>query len=213
MYDNSYKICADKKHCKKNNSEEKRTENKKDIFYDTPLRYIGYSDDIGVAARVICKDSKNVLIKNLPKLSFIPVSAYVTADVVSTYNKSKEEDGKKIAFKKAASKAIYHGITDIIAPILIIGGAQKMLGKGFDKFIPQLRQNLPAGKEKIINRKRDITLALGGLAALLALSKPVDNFSNNVLMKKIINPVLGMDDKTSADKSHRVKNKLNTTQA
>ena len=88
---------------------------------------------------------------------------------------------------------IFQGITNILFPILIVGAAQKAMGKGFDKFVPKLKQKITPAGEKIVNRQRDVALALGGLATLLAVSKPVDNFSDNVLMKKIINPVLGLD--------------------
>lgn len=166
---------------------------KKDIYRDSPVRYLGYSDDIGAAIRVLCNNSKNPLVKNLPKISYIPAGVYIAADVASTYKASKEIEGKKAARKKAFGEAIFQGITNILFPILIVGAAQKAMGKGFDKFVPKLKQKITPAGEKIANRQRDIALALGGLATLLAVSKPVDNFSDNVLMKKIINPVLGLD--------------------
>ena len=166
---------------------------KKDVFKDTPLRYLGYSDDIGAAIRVVCNNSKNPFVKNLPKISYIPAGVYIAADVVSTYNTSKEIDGKKIARKKAFGEAIFQGITNILFPIVIVGVAQKAMGQGVDKFVPKLKQKISPAGEKIVNRQRDIALALGSLATLFAVSKPVDNFSDNVLMKKIINPVLGLD--------------------
>lgn len=166
---------------------------KKDIYRDSPVRYLGYSDDIGAAIRVLCNNSKNPLVKNLPKISYIPAGVYIAADVASTYKASKEIEGKKVARKKAFGEAIFQGITNILFPILIVGAAQKAMGKGFDKFVPKLKQKITPAGEKIVNRQRDIALALGGLATLLAVSKPVDNFSDNVLMKKIINPVLGLD--------------------
>ncbi len=93
-------------------------------------------------------------------------------------------------------------------PILIVGASQKLLGKGFDKFVPKLKQQISNNGEKITNRSRDIALALGGLGTLLAVSKPVDNFSNEILMKKIINPILGIKDNKNAS----IKSKMNTTQ-
>ncbi len=191
--------------CKKETME---TENKKDVFRDTPLRYLGYSDDIGAAIRVVCNKSNNIFIKNLPKISYIPAGAYITADVVSTYNKSKEEDGKKTAVKKAFGEAVFQGLTNILFPILIVGASQKLLGKGFNKFVPKLKQEISNSGEKITNRSRDIALALGGLGTLLAVSKPVDNFSNEILMKKVINPVLGINDK----EHNKISQKLGTTQ-
>ncbi len=197
--------CTDKVSCGKEKSE---TEPKKDIFHNTPLRYLGYSDDIGAAVRVVCNRSTNALIKNLPKISYIPAGAYIAADVVSTYNKSKEEDGSKTALKKAFGETVFQGLTNILFPILIVGASQKLLGKGFDKFVPKLKQQISNNGEKITNRSRDIALALGGLGTLLAVSKPVDNFSNEILMKKIINPILGIKDNKNAS----IKSKMNTTQ-
>lgn len=204
MYDNLPESDG-KLSCKKETPE---TKSKKDVFHDTPLRYLGYSDDIGAAIRVVCNKSNNILVKNLPKISYIPAGAYITADVISTYNKSKEEDGKKTAAKKAFGEAVFQGLTNILFPILIVGASQKLLGKGFDKFVPKLKQEISNNGEKIANRSRDAALAFGGLSTLLAVSKPVDDFSNEVLMKKVINPVLGIKD----EEYNKISQKLGTTQ-
>lgn len=173
----------------------------RNILHDTPLRYIGYCDDIGATTRVICNNSKNAFIRNLPVISYIPVGLYIGADVVSTYNKAKDR-GEKKAAKKAASTAIFQVITSILFPILIVGATQKVAGKGFDKFIPSLKQGFDEAGNKIVNHKRDVALALTGLGALIGLSKPADNFAQNVLMDKIVNPVLGLN-KHKAHKEHK----------
>ena len=172
---------------------------KKDILHDTPLRYAGYCDDIGAATRVICSNSKNALIKNLPVISYIPVGAYIGADVLTTYNKVKKEEGKEEAKKKALSQGIFQGITSLLFPIGIVGAAQKGAGKMFDKFIPALKQNFAENGAKIINRKRDVALAVFGIGALITVAK-------NVLMEKIINPIIGIKEK-KAECAKELKNK------
>jgi len=181
---------------RKSKADKKQEAKEKDIFRDSPVRYLGYSDDIGAAIRVVCNNSKNPFIKSLPKISYIPAGIYITADVASTYNKAKKEEGTKTAVKKAFKETVFQGLTNILFPILIVGIAQKALGKGFDKFVPKLRQEFNANGEKIVNRSRDIALALGGLGTLLAVSKPVDKFSDKVIMDKILNPILGIDSAT-----------------
>lgn len=165
---------------------------KVDILHDTPVRYFGYFDDIGAAIRVVCSNSKNALIKNLPNISYIPAGAYIGADVTKTYNDSKETDGKKVAAKKALRQGIFQTVTSILFPIAVVSAAQKALGKGFDKFIPSLGQKILEDGTKLSNRKRDVALVLGGLGALFAVSKPLDKFADKVLMNKIINPLLGL---------------------
>ena len=161
---------------------------KKDILHDTPVRYLGYCDDIGAATRVICSNSTNALIKNLPVISYIPVAGYIGADVLTTYNSAKKTEGKEAAKKKALSQGIFQGITSILFPIGIVGAAQKGAGKLFDNF-HILKQNFAQNGAKIVNRRRDVALALVGLGALLAVSKYADMFAKNVLMDKIINPI------------------------
>lgn len=165
---------------------------KLDILHDTPVRYLGYFDDIGAAVRVVCNNSKNVLIKNLPNISYIPAGAYIGADVAKTYNDTKETEGKDVAAKKALRQGIFQTVTSILFPIGVVSAAQKVLGKGFDKFIPALGQKILEDGSKAVNRRRDVALVLGGLAALFAVSKPLDKFANNILMDKIVNPVLGL---------------------
>lgn len=208
MYENPRQKSVEKD----DNAKKQDVLKKKDIFHNSPLRYFGYSDDIGAAIRVVCNNSKNPLIKNLPKISYIPAGVYIAADVASTYNKAKEEDGKKMALKKAFGETVFQGLTNILFPILIVGAAQKTLGKGFDKFIPKLKQEFSANGEKIVNRSRDIALALGGLGTLFAVSKPVDKFSDKIIIDKIINPVLGTNDINNKEYKGKINSKLNTTQ-
>lgn len=192
----------------------KRPENsaKKDsILHKAPLRYAGYFDDIGAATRVICANSKNALIKNLPAFSYIPAGIYIGADVGNTFVQAKKTDDTKTAAKKAARQAIFQTVTSILFPIAIVGAAQKLAGKGFDKFIPTLKQQFNANGTKIINRKRDVALVAAGLAALFASSKATDKITDKFLMAKIIDPALGLNEPKYMAKK-RISPKLNTTQ-
>ena len=65
MYENPRQKSVEKD----DNAKKQDVSKKKDIFHNSPLRYFGYSDDIGAAIRVVCNNSKNPLIKNLPKIS------------------------------------------------------------------------------------------------------------------------------------------------
>jgi len=53
---------------------------------------------------------------------------------------------------------------------------------------------------------------LGGLGTLFAVSKPVDKFSDKIIMDKIINPVLGTNDINNKEYKGKINSKLNTTQ-
>lgn len=169
----------------------KPTGQKKDILHDTPVRYLGYCDDIGAATRVVCNNSKSAFIKSLPVISYIPVAGYIAADVLTTYNSSKKIEGKEEAKKKALSQGIFQGITSVLFPIGIVGAAQKAAGKLFDNF-HILKQNFTESGAKVVNHRRDVALAVAGLGALIAVSKYADKFAKNVLMEKIINPIIGI---------------------
>ena len=58
MYENPRQKSVEKD----DNAKKQDVSKKKDIFHNSPLRYFGYSDDIGAATRVICSNSKNALI-------------------------------------------------------------------------------------------------------------------------------------------------------
>lgn len=202
---------------KKADSQDKKQGQKKDILHDTPVRYLGYCDDIGAATKVICNNSTNALIKNLPVISYIPVAGYIGADVLMTYNTAKKTEGEEAAKKKALSQGVFQGITSLLFPIGIVGAAQKAAGKVFDNF-HILKQNFAEDGAKIINRRRDIALVLVGLGALLAVSKYADRFAKNVLMDKIINPAIGIKENKEekcvecAEKTD-VETTIGTTQA
>jgi len=201
---------ADTSYVKNSKVENRKAKKKKDILHDTPVRYAGYCDDIGAAVRVICNNSNNALVRNIPVISYIPVTAYVSADVINTYNKTKKTEGKEAAKKKALSQGIYQGITSLIMPIGIVGAAQKGAGKLFDKFIPILKQGVAENGTKLVNHKRDVALALIGLGALFAVSKYADKFAKNVLMDKIINPIIGIkENKTEGVENSSKENKEN----
>ncbi len=178
---------------KAHNKAKKENHKERDILHDTPLRYTGYCDDIGAAIRTICCNSKSAFIRRLPVLSFIPVGLYIGADVTIQYKKTKEAEGKEMAKKKAASQAIFQGLTSLLFPIGIVAAGQKVAGKAFDKFIPKLRQEFTADGKKIINHNRGAALAVAGVATLIAVSKIADNFAEKFLMEKIFNPLLGLN--------------------
>ena len=195
----------------KNKKAKQQGKQKKDILHDSPVRYIGYCDDIGATARVLCNKSTNAFVRSIPVISYIPVAAYIGADVLSAYNKSKHTEGKEIAKKRAISQGIFQGITSILFPIGIVTAAQKAAGKAFDKFIPALKGQLENGAK---NHKRDVALALAGLGALIAVSKYADKFAKNVLMNKIINPIIGIkENKTERKGETGIKDNAGTTQA
>ncbi len=195
-----------------NNAAKENSEN--NILHKAPLRYAGYFDDIGAATRVVCANSKNALVKNLPAFSYIPAGIYIGADVGNTFMQAKKTDGTKIAAKKAAREAIFQTITSILFPIAIIGTTQKAAGKGFDKFIPSLKQQFDANGAKILNRKRDIALVTAGLGTLFGLSKTTDKFTDKILMEKIIDPALGLhnDIQNHSKTGKTITSKLSTTQ-
>ena len=60
---------------------EKKVKNKKDIYNETPLRKLGFMDEIGEAFRPVLQTSKSPIVRSLPNYAYIPSTIYMAADV------------------------------------------------------------------------------------------------------------------------------------
>lgn len=153
----------------------------KNILHDSPLRYTGYCDDIGAATRVVFCKSKNFFLKHLPAFAYGAVGLYVAADTAMTYSKVKKTEGKEMAKKKAAKQLAFQALSSVVIPFAVVTAAQFLGGKAINKIAPNMKA-----------RSKDVTLALTGVGALFALSKPMDKASN-FIVDKTVGKALGLD--------------------
>lgn len=187
----------------------KKEKKQKDLYTETPLRKLGFLDEVGEALRPVLSASTNPLVKQLPNFAYIPATAYMIADVADKYQKGIDGTGEKPSLKMAAREAAYQGIVSVAAPIAIVKGVHKVTANLVNK-IPKV----PTGAEKYLGKfagflknnkvtgnilnKAGMTGKIAGAAiSLLALSKltkPVD-FVTKKVFENVVDPLIGVKDK------------------
>lgn len=186
---------------------EKKAKDKKDIYNETPIRKLGFMDEIGEAFRPVLQTSKNPLVRNLPNYAYIPSTIYMAADVYDKYKKGLDGTGEKPSVKMGLRQAAYQGIVSVAAPIAIIRGTNKVAQKVITK-LPKAPKKVTGMLSDIIKRlennkftKNIITKAgmpakiASGLASIFVLSKlskPVDKLVSTVF-EKTIDPMIGVN--------------------
>lgn len=210
---NNEKTKVDKKETKKTKE--------KDVFMDSPLRCVGFLDEVGESLRPILSTSSNPLVSKLPNLAYIPATAYIVADVAHKYKKTKEEEGFKKAFLFAGREAAYQGVVSVAAPMLIAKG----VNKGVQKFAKNCSGKAPSIIKKpisaILNKLSNFKLTskimnkanmpakiLGAgvtILALTKLAKPVDKLTSFVF-KRTVDPLFGLNKKETKNDKKPEKN-------
>ncbi len=192
-----------------NKPAKKSKKKEKDLYTETPLRKLGFLDEIGEAFRPILSTSKNPLIKNLPNYAYIPATLYIAADVADKYKKGLDGTGEKPSVKMAAREAAYQGIVSVLAPVGIVKGVHKITANVMSK-TPKLPKGIQDAAEKGMNAvKNNKTVGkvlskagmpakiLGAVVSVVALSKltkPVDKITSK-FFEKVIDPKIGVGEK------------------
>lgn len=156
---------------------------KKDVFKDTPARYLGFTNELGAAFSHLCQGAKGLLGK-IPVLSWIPAIGYISLDVADKYQKGENGTGKK-KIRSGASELCTQMLQSVALPTVVIKGVQTT-GK---KLCDNIAKN-PAFKSS--GKWGKVITTGASLAALFATIKPIDKLTENV-MDKIINPILGLN--------------------
>lgn len=189
--------------------------NKKDIFMQTPIRNLGFLDEMGEVLRPVLSLSKNPIVSNLPNLAYIPANLYIAADVADKYKNGDDGNGKNGA-KMAFREAMYQGIVSIIAPMGIVRGTNKILKntisanapkKGLAKYVNKAMSSLQENKNVpkfLKNAQLPFVLLSAGVSlfALKHLTKPVD-FITNKVFNHTVDPMLGLNKKEKAHKTNK----------
>ena len=135
-----------------------------DIYRDTPIRYLGYANEVGEAFR-------NLVHKNAVRFSYLVSASYVLADATSKARKEKDlVDGKPI--RTFADVLIWQGLASVAIPGFTINRICWGLGKALQK--------LPANKRSVI-------VTGSGLLAIPFIIKPIDK-GVDLLMEKGVRP-------------------------
>ncbi|XP_008545223.1 mitochondrial fission process protein 1 [Microplitis demolitor] len=88
-----------------------------DIFRDTSLRYLGYTNEVGEAFR-------SIVPKSIVWMSYVIASGYVIADTahkgIKEYEKIGKEDKNKRIILSASDTLIWQSFASVIIPGLVI---------------------------------------------------------------------------------------------
>ena len=185
---------------------EKKVKEKKDIYNETPIRKLGFLDEVGEAFRPILQTSKNPIVRGLPNYAYIPSTLYMAADVYDKYKKGLDGTGEKPSVKMGLRQAAYQGIVSVAAPIAIIRGTSKVAQKIASKLpkppkeVGGIISNTMNGLKNNKYTKNIMTKAgmpgkiIGAIASIFVLSKlskPVDKIVSTVF-EKTIDPMIGV---------------------
>lgn len=186
---------------------EKKVKEKKDIYNETPIRKLGFLDEVGEAFRPILQTSKNPIVRGLPNYAYIPSTLYMAADVYDKYKKGLDGTGEKPSVKMGLRQAAYQGIVSVAAPIAIIRGTSKVAQKIASKLpkppkeVGGIISNTMNGLKNNKYTKNIMTKAgmpgkiIGAITSIFVLSKlskPVDKIVSTVF-EKTIDPMIGVN--------------------
>lgn len=186
---------------------EKKAKDKKDIYNETPIRKLGFMDEIGEAFRPVLQTSKNPIVRSLPNYAYIPSTIYMAADVYDKYKKGLDGTGEKPSVKMGLRQAAYQGIVSVAAPIAIIRGTNKVAQKVFAK-LPKAPKEITGTVSSAVKGLKNnkytknimtkagmpakIMGALASIFVLSKLSKPVDKVVSTIF-EKTIDPMIGVN--------------------
>lgn len=181
----------------------------KDLYKDTPVRFLGFTNELGTAVSDLCTASSGI-IKNIPALSYIPAIGYIAADTFDKYKKGEDGTGKKPSIKMGLRELLSQCVTSIAAPTGVIIATKKVSGNAVNNIVPKLpkciknvgasigsflKTNNVTGKflSKAGMPGKVVGVAVS-LLALVASTKPIDKITDFVF-EKVVDPILGINKK------------------
>ncbi|CAH1801964.1 unnamed protein product, partial [Owenia fusiformis] len=145
-----------------------------DIFRDTPLRYLGYANEVGEAFRALVH-------VNVVRLTYVAASSYVLADATSKANDASQLRWKTDAIKKRRMKhaffdaLIWQGLASVAIPGFTINRLCAL-----SNYALQRSSRLPQGVRKWI-------VTAIGLCAIPIIIQPIDR-SVDYMMNQTLRP-------------------------
>ena len=137
---------------------------KVDIYRDTPLRYLGYANEVGESFR-------NLVHRNVVRFSYLVSVSYVLADASSKCNLERDKpDGAPI--RTFVDVLIWQGLASVAIPGFTINRICWGVGK--------IVKNMPA-------KQRSVVVTGSGLLAIPFIIKPIDH-GVDVLMERALRP-------------------------
>lgn len=143
-----------------------KVEEAKDLYRDTPVRYLGYSNELGEAFRPLIS-------KSLVNFSYVIATGYVLAD---TYSKASTMYNTPVALgggtKKAAIRAGDVLIWQMLASVVIPGFTINRICWATGRMIRMV---------KVAKAVQKATPTAVGLASIPLIIHPIDKFMDYVM--------------------------------
>ncbi len=167
-----------------------RAQNNKDKFKDTPVRYLGFTNELGAAFSEVCTGASGIA-RHIPALSYIPAIGYISCDVFDKYKKGEDGTGEKPSVKMGARELVSQVLGSVLLPTALIMGVQKGVKAIAKKVAPKLPENIVGTFTKNNGRLGKIGTVIVSLAALLMATKPIDKLVDKGI-EKVFDPAFGV---------------------
>ena len=117
-------------------------EKQKDIYADTPIRLLGFTNEVGAALSPIIGPVGELL-------TYVPALSYIAMDTKDKYHRGEDNDYKKPSGKRAAKQLIFQMMASVIFPTAAVKASQAIANKIIDsKPLEATRNNLAKKIEK-----------------------------------------------------------------
>ncbi len=187
-------------------------EHKKDILIESPIRMLGYTNEVGEALR----PAVGSMVANL---FWVPALMYFGADIWDKYKRGQDDSYQNSDKKTALRQAVFHTVASLVGPTAAIHIAQHGAMKaGGDKWVDKTLKKINTANSSLASKIEKVpfigkklikvlkkptagkkllanSLKTGvGFATLAAVAIPLDMLTERLLIKKVVNPALGLRD-------------------
>jgi hypothetical protein len=153
----------------------KQKEYAKDPMMKMPVRLAAFTNEVGVALQP-------VIGAKAMTASWIPALCYMGAAIFAPKVQGKEQNNEGVA-----KRAAFHLTASAVLPTIAATAGKKVTKAILDqKFGAEAVAT--ALQTKGFNKIKGLK-ALGGLTALAVLIKPIDKFTEEVVVKKVVEPL------------------------
>ncbi len=104
-----------------------KKDKKKDIYTDSPVRYLGFANEVGAA---ISPAAGAIL----EMATYGPALGYIAMDVIDKHKRGDNDDYKKCSDKRATKQLVFQLLASVLLPTCIVKTAQTVTDKAINKF-------------------------------------------------------------------------------
>jgi len=116
-----------------NENQHTRDKNK-DIYKNTPVRYLGFANEIGAAIAPLIGPAGEMI-------TYLPAFGYIAMDVRDKHKRGDGDDYENKSKKRAAKELVFQCLASVILPTAVVKTAQVAADKAIDK-MPNLKNKI-----------------------------------------------------------------------